>query len=100
MRASHVCECASVTRMTATAQASGGTGATDALEKLYPVTEVADLWECSPAHIYTLIAKGELRTVDLGVSRSKTRIPESALHEFVARRSVKQKTGRKPRAAA
>lgn len=85
--------------MNATKDSNGSTGAT-AVERLYPVTEVADLWDCSPQHVYSLIAAGELRTVDLGVGRAKTRVPESAIAEFVARRSIKQKTGRKPRVAA
>jgi excisionase family DNA binding protein len=92
--------------MTATTAANGGTPATKrrtkpAAEALLPVSEVAELWRCSRQHVYNLISKGQLRTVDTGAARqAKTRIPESALAEFVARRSVKAKTGRKPRVAA
>lgn len=52
-------------------------------EALLPVREVAALWRCSDQHIYNLIAQGKLRTVTLGAR--KTRIPESALAEYVER---------------
>lgn len=64
------------------------------------MSELAKLWGCSPQHIYTLIAAGELRTSDIGVKSAKTRIPESAVAEFMARRTVRAKTGRKPKPAA
>lgn len=85
--------------MDAINDAAGGASAT-AAERLYSVSEVAGLWGCSVQHVYLLIAKGEIATVDLSVSQAKTRISESAIAEFVARRSVKQKTGRKPKTAA
>lgn len=56
-------------------------------EELYPVSELARMWRCSVDHIYDLIARRELRTVQLGIGRAKTRIPASAAAEFVARRS-------------
>lgn len=56
---------------------------------LYPVSELAQLWRCSIDHIYDLIAKREIRTVQLGVGRAKTRIPASAAAEFIAKRSSK-----------
>lgn len=49
---------------------------------LFPVSEVAELWRCSEQHIYNLIARGRLRTVQIGNGRAKTRIPASALIEF------------------
>lgn len=59
-------------------------------EELYPVSELATRWRCSIDHIYDLIAKGELRTVQLGIGRAKTRIPASAAAEFIERRSPKR----------
>jgi excisionase family DNA binding protein len=53
-------------------------------EALLPVSEVAALWRCSVDHIYDLIAAGELRSIQLTRGRAKTRIPESALAEFIA----------------
>lgn len=54
-------------------------------EALLPVTEVAKLWRCSRDHVYREIIRGRLRTVQLGAGRAKTRIPESALAEYVRR---------------
>lgn len=56
-------------------------------EQLLPVTEVAELWRCSRDHVYDLIAAGELRIVNLGTGRAKTRVPESAMAEYVERHS-------------
>lgn len=56
---------------------------TKAAEALLPVSEVAALWRCSPNLIYDLISRGELRSVNLTHGRAKTRIPESALADFV-----------------
>lgn len=55
------------------------------VEELLPVAEVAQRWRCSKNHVYDLIAKGELRAVNLGTGRAKTRIPASAASEFIAR---------------
>lgn len=52
-------------------------------ETLFPVTEVAELWRCSPRHVYREIARGRLRTVQIGNGRAKTRIPASALADYV-----------------
>lgn len=52
-------------------------------EVLYPVSEVAKLWRCSINHIYDLISRGELRSVNLTRGRAKTRIPESALADYI-----------------
>lgn len=55
-------------------------------EILYPVAEVAEKWRCSRDHIYDLISAGKLRTVPLGTGkRAKTRVPESALKEYIER---------------
>lgn len=56
-------------------------------EALLPVSEVAKLWRCTPQHVYNLIAMGRLRVVDLGMGRAKTRVPESALAEYISRNS-------------
>lgn len=61
-----------------------------AAEVLYPVSELAELWRCSDQHLYNLIARKELRSVQIGIGRAKTRIPASAVAEFVARRSSKK----------
>lgn len=52
-------------------------------EVLYPVSEVATLWRCSREHVYELIRRGRIRTVNLATGRAKTRIPESALKAYV-----------------
>lgn len=54
-------------------------------EALLPVAEVARLWRCSRDHVYDLISAGELRTVNLGTGRAKTRVPESSLAQYIAR---------------
>lgn len=53
-------------------------------EALHTVAEVAAAWRCSKNHVYDLISSGDLRSVNLTRGRAKTRIPESALAEFVA----------------
>jgi excisionase family DNA binding protein len=58
---------------------------------MYSVKTLAEMWECSDDHIYDLIAKGELSYVPLGIGRAKTRIPASAVEEFITRRSVKSR---------
>ena len=52
-------------------------------EVLYPVSEVAALWRCSTDHVYHLISRGQLRVVNLTTGKAKTRVPESALADFV-----------------
>lgn len=56
-------------------------------EVLYPVAEVAKLWRCSVDHVYDLISAGQLRVVNLARGRAKTRVPESALSEYIRRNS-------------
>lgn len=63
-------------------------------ERLLTPEELSELWSCSKSHIYNLISRGELRIVDLGNGRAKTRIPESAAAEYVARRSRQPKATR------
>lgn len=58
-------------------------------EEMFSVLDLAKLWHCSRDHIYDLVAKGELRTVSIGIGRAKTRIPASAAAEFIAKRSSK-----------
>jgi len=53
-------------------------------EALIPVAEVAVMWRCSKNYVYDRISDGSLRSVNLPAGRAKTRIPESALSEFVA----------------
>lgn len=52
-------------------------------EVLYPVSEVAEMWRCSREHVYEQIRHGRLRTVNLARGKAKTRVPESALEEYV-----------------
>jgi excisionase family DNA binding protein len=58
---------------------------------LYPVAEVAELWRCTRKHVYALIAAGHLRTVQVGMGRAKTRIPASAVEEFIANHTDKRR---------
>lgn len=58
-----------------------------ALEELLTVSEVAALWRCSENTVYRRIAKGLLRVIDIGDGRAKTRVPASALAEYVAQNS-------------
>lgn len=60
-----------------------------ASEVLHTVAEVAEMWRCSDDTIYRLIAAGRLRSCDIGTGRAKTRVPASALAEFVAGRMRK-----------
>lgn len=50
-------------------------------ERLYTIAEVAELWQLSRDTIERLLARGELRFVNLGTRRR--RIPASALDEYV-----------------
>jgi len=53
-------------------------------EVMHTVADLATAWRCSKNYIYDLIASGALRSVNLASGRAKTRIPESAVAEFVA----------------
>jgi excisionase family DNA binding protein len=56
-----------------------------AAEILYPVSEVAEMWRCSEDHIMQLIRDGELGIINIAKKREKTRVPESALNDYVRR---------------
>lgn len=58
-----------------------------AAEPLLTIDEVAAWMRCSRNTVYRRIAKRQIRTVDIGDGRAKTRIPESALAEYAARLS-------------
>jgi excisionase family DNA binding protein len=60
-------------------------------ETLYPVAEVAEMWRCSREHVYEQIRRGRLRSVQIGTGKAKTRIPESALADFVDKNSRRTK---------
>lgn len=55
---------------------------------LYTIPETARRLGCCRGHVYNLIARGELRVVDIaspGARKPKTRVPESALAAYVER---------------
>ncbi len=52
-------------------------------EALLTVAEVAKLHRVSKNYVYDLISRGLLRSTNLPSGRAKTRIPESALADFV-----------------
>jgi excisionase family DNA binding protein len=70
-------------------------GGPKAGEALLTVPEVAALWRCGRDKVYALIASGALRVVDIGQGRAKTRIPESALAEYVKRNERRASRGRR-----
>jgi excisionase family DNA binding protein len=49
---------------------------------------VAELWHVSVDTVYRLITRGLLATTEVGIGRSKTRVAESALAAFVAKRTT------------
>ncbi|HEX6968940.1 MAG TPA: helix-turn-helix domain-containing protein [Micromonosporaceae bacterium] len=53
------------------------------VEALYSVTSVAAQLDCSRGHVYDLINAGRIRTVSIGLGRSKTRVSESALKTYL-----------------
>jgi excisionase family DNA binding protein len=57
-----------------------------AVEEQLTVAELAKKWRCSRGHIYDLIAAKKLRATDIGEGRAKTRIPESAVAEYLDRK--------------
>lgn len=60
------------------------------LPQLLTIPEVASRLSISQMHVYRLIASGVLESVDVaapGSRKSKTRVPEAALAEFVRRRT-------------
>ena len=50
---------------------------------LLTVPETAQALRCSRRHVYTLIAAGDLRPVDIGRGRSKTRIRPDDLATYI-----------------
>jgi excisionase family DNA binding protein len=62
-------------------------------EPLYSVAEVAEAWDCSTGHVYTLISQGELTYLDIGAKgsqRAKSRIPASSVAAYVKKYSIRQ----------
>jgi excisionase family DNA binding protein len=57
--------------------------------RLLSVSVVAERLECSRNHVYSLIAKGGLPSVDVRASgtKAKTRVRESDLEAFIDARS-------------
>jgi excisionase family DNA binding protein len=58
--------------------------------KLLPVPVAAERLGCSEMHIYRLVSTGELRAVDIslkGAGKSKTRIREDDLDEYIEDRT-------------
>lgn len=48
------------------------------------VPHVAEVLDCSRGHVYDLIAKGYLKTVDIGLgTRPKTRITAESLDTYI-----------------
>lgn len=99
-------ECATVTRVNATepatsTRADASKRRSALVEPLYTVVEVAEMWRVTRQHVYNLIRRKQLRVVDTGsVGRTKTRIPESALVEFIEHRTTEAKTTRRRKSAA
>ena len=58
-------------------------------EEMHTVAELAKAWRCSANLIYRLISGGELRSVNLGSGRAKTRVPASAVAEYMERQTRK-----------
>ncbi len=56
------------------------------IEKLYSVREVADLLSIHSDNVYNMIKRGEMYAIRLGPRR--TRIPESALREWMEARKA------------
>jgi excisionase family DNA binding protein len=58
--------------------------------RLYSVTQVAEILDCSDMHVYRQIAAGELRAVDIGSSgsgRPKSRIRSDDLADYIDRKT-------------
>ena len=60
------------------------------MTQLLTVPETAARLGTSKPYVYGLISRGELPSVNLGHGRSKTRIAEPALEEWIARRTSKR----------
>jgi len=60
-----------------------------AAEEMHTVAELAKAWRCSNNFIYDLISAGKLRSVNLTDSRAKTRVPASAVREYLDKQTRK-----------
>lgn len=66
---------------------------------LLSVKEVAALLSASPDHVYDLIARGDITSIDIGVRSAMTRIRPSELDRYLesrtrpARRRASQRAG-------
>jgi excisionase family DNA binding protein len=56
-------------------------------DRHYSIATVAELLEVSTSWVYSRIASGELRVVELGDSKAKQRIAASTLRAYLAGRS-------------
>lgn len=54
---------------------------------LLTIPETAAELRCSRRHVYDLIARGQLRPVDIGHGRSKTRIRGDDLSDYIDRQT-------------
>lgn len=60
------------------------------MEPLLSVAKVAELWDCSRQHVYNLIHRGVLTSVQVGENGSAfTRVPESAAVAYIEANTVK-----------
>ncbi|MET0886752.1 MAG: helix-turn-helix domain-containing protein [Mycetocola sp.] len=57
------------------------------VERLLPISTVADLFGTGRDYVYNRIKAGELPVVELGDEKPKQRIPESAVVAFVKART-------------
>lgn len=61
--------------------------------RLVRVTEAAKVLDCSPDHVYDLIARGQIESIDIGgAGRSLTRIRLSELDAYLER-NTRRRTG-------
>jgi excisionase family DNA binding protein len=55
--------------------------------QLLSVAEAAERLSCSRGHVLNLVARKELRGVEIGIGRAKTRVYEADLETFIAERT-------------
>ncbi|KQY59374.1 hypothetical protein ASD11_07335 [Aeromicrobium sp. Root495] len=55
--------------------------------QLLSVAEAAERLSCSRGHVLNLVARGDLRGVEIGIGRAKTRVYERDLAAFIAART-------------
>lgn len=61
--------------------------------EMLSVVKVAEILDCSRAHVYRLIAAKQLSCVDISIGpRAKTRIPLRQLEKFIESRTTIQHT--------